>query len=327
MRRFNLYFIALIVYLVAFATWWIILLNKQITEVAELRKSDLLESKACQEKESPGCAKALEINADDLRREQTMIATEGFVFLSLLIAGLIMVRNTYVKERKLNLQQKNFMLSVSHELKTPLAAMRLSTETLKKRKLTEEQTERVLSANMEEIDRLTGLLDKVFVTTKLDQESYTLDFTSIDLSSLVSSLVSRFQEIKQVNLSLDIEKDVRLVSDPQVLEIVVINLLDNALKYGMGNDITVHLSQLDNKAIIKVFDQGLGIPDAEKKAIFQRFYRLEDEEYKGIEGTGLGLFIVKELLTKIDSTISIANNSPTGSVICLTVKCLEESSN
>ena len=280
MRRFNLYFIALIVYLVAFATWWTILLNKQITEVAELRKSDLLESPACHEKESSGCLQALEINASDLRREQTMIATEGFVFLSLLIAGLVMVRSTYMKERKLNLQQKNFILSVSHELKTPLAAMRLSTETLKKRELTKEQTERVLSANMEEIDRLTGLLDKVFVTTKLDQESYTLDFASIDLSNLISSLVLRFQEIKQVKLLMDIEEDIRVVSDPQVLEIVVMNLLDNAVKYGLGNDVTVHLSQQDDKVIFKVIDQGLGIPDAEKKEVFQRFYRLEDEGIK-----------------------------------------------
>ena len=298
-------------------------MNKQITEVAELRKSDLLESTACRENDSSGCQKALEENLNDLKREQTMIATEGFVFLSLLIAGLVMVRNTYMKERKLNLQQKNFILSVSHELKTPLAAMRLSTETLKKRQLTKEQTERVLSANMEEIDRLTGLLDKVFVTTKLDQESYTLDFTSIDLSHLISSLVSRFQEIKQVKLLMDIEDDIRVVSDPQVLEIVVMNLLDNAVKYGMGKEVTVHLSQKGNKRILKVVDQGLGIPDAEKKEVFQRFYRLEDEEYKGVEGTGLGLFIVRELLTKIDSTISIANNTPSGSVISLDVRSLE----
>ena len=291
-----------------------------------MRKSDFLESATCQEKDSSDCVEALEINANDLRREQTMIATEGFVFLSLLIAGLVMVRNTYMKERKLNLQQKNFILSVSHELKTPLAAMRLSTETLKKRELTKEQTERVLSANMEEIDRLTGLLDKVFVTTKLDQESYTLDFASIDLSNLISGLASRFQEIKQVKLLMDIEEDIRVISDPQVLEIVVMNLLDNAVKYGMGKDLTVHLSQKGKMGLLKVVDQGLGIPDAEKKAVFQRFYRLEDEEYKGVEGTGLGLFIVKELLTKIDSTIHIANNSPSGSVITVKVKCLEERS-
>ena len=88
----------------------------------------------------------------------------------------------------------------------------------------------------------------------------------------------------------------------------------------------MHLCQQGNNGILKVIDQGLGIPDAEKKEVFQRFYRLEDEEYKGIEGPGLGLFIVKELLTKIDSTISIANNSPSGSVITVTVKCLEERS-
>ncbi|MGB0457604.1 MAG: sensor histidine kinase [Chitinophagales bacterium] len=326
MRRFNLYFIALIVYLVAFATWWIILLNQQISEVSALRKSDLLKSQVCQEKESAECAQALQMNADDLRREQTMIATEGFVFLSLLIAGLVMVRNTYLKERKLNMQQKNFILSISHELKTPLAAMRLSTETLKKRALTKEQTERVLSANMEEIDRLTRLLDKVFVTTKLDQESFTLDFTSIDLSALLDSLITRFQEIKQVKLLMDIEKDVRVVSDPQVLEIVVMNLLDNAVKYGMGNDVTIHLRKQANKAILKVVDQGLGIPDTEKKEVFKRFYRLEDEEYKGIEGTGLGLYIVRELLTKVESSIDIENNSPNGCVISVEVKCLEERS-
>ena len=301
-------------------------MNKQITEVTELRKSDLLESTVCQENDSSDCLKALEQNANDLKREQTMIATEGFVFLSLLIAGLVMVRNTYMKERKLNHQQKNFILSVSHELKTPLAAMRLSTETLKKRELTKEQTERVLSANMEEIDRLTGLLDKVFVTTKLDQESYTLDITSIDLSNVISGLVSRFQEIKQVKLLMDIEDNVRVVSDPQVLEIVVMNLLDNAVKYGLGKEVMVHLSQRGDKSLLKVVDQGLGIPDAEKKEVFRRFYRLEDEEYKGVEGTGLGLFIVKELLKKIDSTISIENNSPRGSVISVEVKCLEERS-
>ena len=77
--------------------------------------------------------------------------------------------------------------------------MRLSTETLKKRALTKEQTERVLSANMEEIDRLTGLLDKVFVTTKLDQESFTLDFTSIDLSALLDSLITDSRRLSKSN--------------------------------------------------------------------------------------------------------------------------------
>ena len=104
MRRFNLYFIALIVCCVAFATWWIILLNKQITEVTELRKSDLLAS-ACQEKDSSDCVAALEVNANDLRREQAMIATEGFVFIPP-YCWTYMVRNTYMKERKLNLQQR-----------------------------------------------------------------------------------------------------------------------------------------------------------------------------------------------------------------------------
>jgi signal transduction histidine kinase len=88
----------------------------------------------------------------------------------------------------------------------------------------------------------------------------------------------------------------------------------------LGNDVTVHLSQQDDKVIFKVIDQGLGIPDAEKKEVFQRFYRLEDEEYKGVEGTGLGLFIVKELLTKIGLTIKIANNSPSGSVVSVEVR-------
>lgn len=248
-----------------------------------------------------------------------MILGEGSMFVIVFLSGAIGLHKTIKKERKLQDQKKNFLLSVTHELKSPLASIKLMLQTIQKRKLNHTQTLDFIEKALMDIERLDDMVENMLLASKIDNRSYTFPKASFNLSVLVDNIVNRLQLSKcdsnsQI-INAEIEPKVEITGDKFALTSVVTNLIENAIKYsGPCEVVNVKLYSKNDKVFLEVADHGIGIADAEKSRIFERFYRVGSEETRNTKGTGLGLYIVKEVLDKHEASIRVKDNNPSGSV-------------
>lgn len=251
-----------------------------------------------------------------------MVVGEGSVFLFLLIIGAYFIRKSIIKEGKLKEQQQNFLLSVTHELKSPLAAIKISLQTLVKRDLNREMQTSLLNNSLKDIERLDTLVENMLLATKIDNRSYTFPKAEVDFSELVSRISDRLQlhscNTQQI-IKADIEPNIKIYGDAFTLASVVTNLIENAVKYSEPcAEVNVSLRQIDSKVVFVVADHGTGISDEEKMFIFDKFYRVGAENTRRTKGTGLGLFIVKEVLQQHDAEIVVKDNVPQGTIFEVT---------
>ena len=248
-----------------------------------------------------------------------MILGEGCVFLVVLIAGAFYLHRSFLRERKLQEQKKNFLLSVTHELKSPLASIKILLQTIQKRDLSKEQTLNFIEKSLMDIERLDDMVENMLLASKIDNRSYTFPKDKFNLSVLVDSIVNRLQITKcegnQQIIDAEIEPKISITGDKFALTSVVTNLIENAIKYsGPCQTVDVKLFLKDTKVFLEVADRGIGIADNEKHRIFDKFYRVGSEDTRNTKGTGLGLYIVKEVLDKHQASIKVRDNRPAGSV-------------
>lgn len=248
-----------------------------------------------------------------------MIAGELSVFLVILLAGAVHLHKTVNKERQLQMRQKNFLLSVTHELKSPLASIKLFLQTIQKRDLNREQRINFIEKCLTDIERLDDLVENMLIATKIDNQTYTFPKEKFNLSILVDSVVNRLQVNKcdgrEQTINAEIEPQVEITGDKFAMTSVVTNLIENAVKYSPPcQAVDVKLFRKGNEVHFTVADNGIGIADAEKPFIFDKFYRVGNEDTRNTKGTGLGLFIVKQVLDKHQASIQIRDNRPKGSV-------------
>ena len=251
-----------------------------------------------------------------------MVMGEGSVFLFLLCTGAYFLHQSIKKEDKLHEQQQNFLLSVTHELKSPLAAIKLSLQTIVKRDLDKARQTSLLNNSLKDIERLDDLVENMLLATKIENRSYSFPKEEFDFSELVSKITDRLQihscGCEQVINPL-IQPGVKIMGDRFALSSVVTNLVENAVKYsGPCAEVGVELEEKEGHALLRVTDKGPGIPDEEKMLIFDKFYRVGDENVRKAKGTGLGLFIVKEVLQNHDADISVRDNVPQGAIFEVT---------
>lgn len=251
-----------------------------------------------------------------------MVMGEGAVFLFLLCTGAYFLHQSIKKEDKLHEQQQNFLLSVTHELKSPLAAIKLSLQTIVKRDLDKARQTSLLSNSLKDIERLDDLVENMLLATKIENRSYSFPKEEFDFSELVSKITDRLQihscGCEQVIKPI-IKPNIKLVGDRFALSSVVTNLVENAVKYsGPCAEVDVELGEKEGHPVLRVSDKGPGIPDEEKMLIFDKFYRVGDENVRKAKGTGLGLFIVKEVLQNHDADISVRDNVPQGAIFEVT---------
>ncbi|MCY1520241.1 Alkaline phosphatase synthesis sensor protein PhoR [compost metagenome] len=251
-----------------------------------------------------------------------MVMGEGSVFLFLLGVGGYFIHASIKKEDKLREQQRNFLLSVTHELKSPLAAIKLSLQTIVKRDLEKQMQASLLNNSLKDIERLDDLVENMLLATKIEGRTYSFPKEQFDLSELVAKITDRLQVHScgnQQMINTNIEKGIHVLGDKFAISSVVTNLVENAVKYsGPCAEIAVELCQNDGKPVLMVSDKGPGIPDHEKMHIFDKFYRVGDENVRKSKGTGLGLFIVKEVLQNHDADISVRDNVPQGAIFEVT---------
>ena len=248
-----------------------------------------------------------------------MILSEGMMFGLVLLAGAFYMHKSLARERKLQEQKKNFLLSVTHELKSPLASIKLLLQTIQKRDLTKEQIQDFIGKSLLDIERLDDMVENMLLASKIENSSYTFPKAKFSLSVLVDSIVNRLQITKcdgnQQIINAEIEPKIEITGDKFALTSVVTNLIENAIKYSKPCEaVEVRLFAKEGRIHFHVADHGIGIADNEKSRIFDRFYRVGSEDTRNTKGTGLGLYIVKQVLDKHEASIKVKDNRPAGSI-------------
>jgi len=248
-----------------------------------------------------------------------MILGEASMFVLVFALGAWSLHKSVNKERRLHEQKRNFLLSVTHELKSPLASIKLYLQTIGKRDLEKKQIMNFIDKCLLDIERLDDLVENMLLASKIENQSYTFPKENFNLSALVDSVVNRLQinkcDFNQQLINAEIEPKIEITGDKFALSSVVTNLVENAIKYSKPcEEVAVKLFRKDGNIHLQVADRGIGIADTEKGRIFDRFYRVGSEDTRNTKGTGLGLYIVKQVLDKHEASIQVRDNKPVGSV-------------
>jgi len=203
-----------------------------------------------------------------------------------------------------------------------LAAIKLSIQTIVKRDLDKARQVSLLNNSLKDIERLDDLVENMLLATKIENRSYSFPKEDFNFSELVYRITDRLQVHSCGNeqlINAQIQPNLQLMGDKFALSSVVTNLIENAVKYSSPCDeINVLLDKVDGHIRLSVIDKGPGISDAEKMLIFDKFYRVGNENVRKAKGTGLGLFIVKEVLQYHDADIIVKDNLPQGSIFEVT---------
>lgn len=211
---------------------------------------------------------------------------------------------------KLNRRQNNFLLSVTHEFKTPIAAIRLMLQTILNPKIKEEKKTELIHKSIDNTHRLEDLTENMLTATQIEYGQYHYHKQLFNFSALMRDIQAS-HEIKG-ELRAEIDPGVEYVGDKVILRIAISNLLNNAFKYAEGGPVYLRLIKKSKAIHIQVSDEGPGIPKSERKKIFSKFYRVQDEETRTTKGTGLGLFIVKRAIINHNGKIEALDNQPNG---------------
>ena len=257
-----------------------------------------------------------QIDADKSEINSTirMIIGEAAVFILIIFIGAYYVIRSYYNELALFKKEKNFALSVTHELKTPIATSKLFAQTLLKRSnLGEAQKKESLEKIIEEQNRLNALVEKILLASSIDDMRSQIEKKPVYINKTIDSILTQIRETHHV--INNIEKDLTINGDEFYLISLFQNLIDNALKYAEKNTtITISSTRHQGAILIQVADEGIGIKNEFKELIFERFFRIGDEETRDTKGTGLGLFLVKEIVKLHDGEITCKDNSPKGTI-------------
>jgi signal transduction histidine kinase len=255
----------------------------------------------------------------EYRRHIVMMTSEGAFFAVLLVVFMGLLWRTFRREIVLERQHHNFLSAITHELKSPIAAIRIALETVLKGRADPPTSLKFIGNALADTDRLERLVTKVLEATRYGAGAASISLERGCLSDVVERAVGIFEpRVAAVGatLSLDLADDVWLKIDPEAMNIAVSNLLENALKYGGDPaEIQVALRVIDNHAILDVRDNGDGVPEAEIPFIFDRFYRAGDEMTRTTQGTGLGLYLVQRIMKAHHGTVSVASTGSRGTTM------------
>jgi two-component system sensor histidine kinase CiaH len=299
----------LLAYIIAGLGWWFIALQTQNRQMAAYKLQELKMDDPSYE------SRLIAISAEADRKTAGYIG-EGATFLLLILVGALFVYREVRRQIRLQLQQQNFMMAVTHELKTPIAVTKLNLETLIKHRLDEDKQKKIIRTALQETDRLDALANNILVASQLEGGGYDRSKEELDLSGLVQRSVQELrQRHPQRRWEDAIEPDCSLSGDPLLLQMLVSNLAENAIKYSPKEGvITIVLHKNRSHTFLQVKDEGPGIPEEEKKKIFDKFYRTGQEKTRSTQGTGLGLYLCRKIAQDHKATIKVNDNSPVGSI-------------
>lgn len=311
-KRVTIIYWLLLFYIVAALAWWFISLENQNRQIQHLKEelSILKQQNSAQE----GKTILATIKAEGDRNNAKYLG-EGVAFLILIMVGAFFVFRSVRRQFNLQQQQQNFMMAVTHELKTPISVARLNLETLKKYTLDPEKQKKLILNALDETARLNFLTNNILIASQLEGGRYESSKEELDLSRLLEDCIQDFRNRFPDRKFLDeIEPDADIKGDPLLLQILINNLIENAIKYSPKDArVTAFLRKYRSGIELQIRDEGPGIADEEKKKIFSRFYRIGNEATRKKQGTGLGLYLCSIIAKDHNADISVTNNEPTGS--------------
>lgn len=305
----------LLAYIIAALIWWFIALSRQNEAMSRYK----LEALKIDDVNFPDKEKKI---LKDKSTKTAQYIGEGGTFLLLILAGATFVFRAVRRELRSSEEQQNFMMAITHELKTPIAVTKLNLETLQKHKLAEAQQERLIDNTLQETNRLDTLCNNLLISSQIEGGGYKANFEEQDFSMLVAQSVNEFViRFPKRKIIEKIEKDVVTNGDSFLLQIAVNNLLENAIKYS-PKESTVEVLVEKNRelAILKILDEGIGISKEDKEKIFQKFYRAGNEATKRAKGTGLGLYLTSRICKAHKGNLTIEDNTNIGSIFTLSLK-------
>jgi len=312
-------FYFLVVYIFASFIWWSFLLSRKNIESfsKDVKILQLQYEKRGMNPEAIYSSSEYQRLEDAKKRQRSMILGEGLVFFILLSTGAFQIHRSFRREIELNRQQRNFILSITHELKSPLAGIKISLETILNRQLDKVKSTRLLKNAKKDTERLGTLVDNILMAANIENEAVRFTEENIEITAMIKELVEhynlKYEDLGSISLTSENRKVIK--ADPMAFNSIVVNLIENAIKYSENEfEIAIRIIESDGQLILDVADKGIGIPDAEKKKVFKKFYRLGAEETRRTKGTGLGLYLIKELVQMYKGKISILDNSPKGSI-------------
>lgn len=240
-----------------------------------------------------------------------VVLLEGCFLMIIILAGVLLIFVFWGKQARLNRLQSNFISSVSHELKSPLASIQLYLETMKVQKVSPEETQEFVDIMLTDTERLSDLIDNILEASGADPKGLKLHFQPVDLKPLLDEVIEGHQRIfaeKNMQLQLEIQDCPPLQLDKRAMKMVFSNLIGNALRYSPdGSPITIRVKENGKFCDIEFTDSGIGLSDKDCKKVFGKFYRVQNKETQNIEGAGLGLYLSREIVKNHKGKIKAAS--------------------
>lgn len=251
----------------------------------------------------------------EYQKDKNMILGEGLVFALMMAIGVILIYRVSKRETEVAANQRNFLLSVTHELKSPIAAVKLALETIQKRDLQPQLLQSVSSDATKEATRLEKMVSNLLFSAKLDG-NYDYHKEIVSLLPIAESAAKQLSNIYgDRTIELDIGPSQDIYADREALYSVISNLLENALKYSNPDQpVTFRSEDITQGIMLRCLDHGIGIDTDEQKKIFQKFYRIGNEETRKSKGSGIGLYLVNQIVSAHRGELSVSPNKPKGSI-------------
>jgi signal transduction histidine kinase len=244
-----------------------------------------------------------------------MVGLEGVVFLVLICLGAWLIYRALIKTRELTFHQQNFLMAVTHELKTPLASIKLYLDSLQSPKIPNDKKVAILPKMGEDLGRLQKLVENILDAGRFERSGYRLKKTSFSFSRLVNDVLDTTDKVpshKPLKIERSIQDGIEVFGDRTALSRAISAVLENSLKYNNEDEVRID-AQLtkDNETItLRISDNGVGLGAGDLKAVFNRFYRVGQELQREYSGTGLGLYLCREIIRAHGGEITASSGGP-----------------
>lgn len=242
------------------------------------------------------------------KARQRMVILEGSVFFLVLVGGLALVYRSLLQQRQLRKQQENFMMAVTHELKTPLASMSVYLDGLKSPGISEQVKQTLIPKIKSDVYRLQRQIENVLEAARIQHPASRAEFQMINFSELAGerlNAIGKFTFDTHYKFRSEIEPNIMFNGDRRNLGKAIDAILENSIIHNKGRavEIAVSLRIIEDQIILKIIDNGQGIPKNEIAQIFEKFYRVGSELTRSAQGTGLGLYICREIVKAHGGTV------------------------